>query len=559
MIVVVLGAIQAWSSRHFINPDGVSYLDLADKYFQGDWAWAINAYWSPLYSWLLGAALYVLRPSPLWEYPVVHLVNYVIYLVSFVCFEFFLFQILTIVSQINHSSTDLLLPPWGWQVLGYVLFLWCTLLLITITLVTPDLCVAATVFVIAGLLIRIRLRPKNFSNFVFLGIALAIAYLAKAVMFPLAFAFLLGAVFAVGSVRVALPRALLSFVLFLSLSAPFLLALHHVKGRWTFGDSGGLAYAWLIDGTAPYIHWQGLPAGTGIPAHSTREIFGSPATYEFGEPIRATYAPWFDPSYWNEGLVARRNLRGQLRAIGDGILGLYATFLNHPIGMSIVMSFLVLQFYWTRNVLWWLVKTRFWFLLIPAIAALMIYLLVRVEPRYIAPFVVLSWISFFSGVRLEMGVNSLRVVRAVLLALALATMVVFAAKSMEPAYVSVRDLLRGEDGSTAQYWLVADGLTKMGLHAGDRVAFIGNGFGAGSFWARLAKVQIVAEITFGSDVSPRDDVDRFWQSDEQTKQAVFSALRRTGAKAVVTNNLPTVGGPGWQRIGTTDHHVYFFR
>ena len=43
-------------------PDGVSYLDVVDKYLQQDWAWAINIYWSPLYSWLLAGALYLIRP-----------------------------------------------------------------------------------------------------------------------------------------------------------------------------------------------------------------------------------------------------------------------------------------------------------------------------------------------------------------------------------------------------------------------------------------------------------------------------------------------------------------
>ena len=45
--------------------------------------------------------------------------------------------------------------------------------------------------------------------------------------------------------------------------APFLWALHKIKGRWTFGDTGPLAYAWIIDDIAPHIHWQGEPAGSG--------------------------------------------------------------------------------------------------------------------------------------------------------------------------------------------------------------------------------------------------------------------------------------------------------
>lgn len=36
-----------------INPDGINYLDLAEKYIRGEYGDAINSAWGPLYSWLL--------------------------------------------------------------------------------------------------------------------------------------------------------------------------------------------------------------------------------------------------------------------------------------------------------------------------------------------------------------------------------------------------------------------------------------------------------------------------------------------------------------------------
>lgn len=39
--------------RGQMNPDGVGYLTVARQYLQGHYADAVNAYWSPLYSWLL--------------------------------------------------------------------------------------------------------------------------------------------------------------------------------------------------------------------------------------------------------------------------------------------------------------------------------------------------------------------------------------------------------------------------------------------------------------------------------------------------------------------------
>lgn len=52
--------VYLWVALHFfpnhryqVNPDGIGYLSVAGKYLRGDFADAVNAYWSPLYSWLL--------------------------------------------------------------------------------------------------------------------------------------------------------------------------------------------------------------------------------------------------------------------------------------------------------------------------------------------------------------------------------------------------------------------------------------------------------------------------------------------------------------------------
>jgi hypothetical protein len=45
-----LGLLAAYQFQ--INPDGIAYLDIAEKYARGDVWGAVNAYWSPLISWL---------------------------------------------------------------------------------------------------------------------------------------------------------------------------------------------------------------------------------------------------------------------------------------------------------------------------------------------------------------------------------------------------------------------------------------------------------------------------------------------------------------------------
>src|SRR6266567_4960977 len=186
VLALALGAAQAWATRFTMNPDGVSYLDIGDAYWRGDWHNAINAYWSPLYSWILGFFLKVLKPSMYWEYPVVHLVNLLIYVAALASFEFFL---ATFIADRKKRDQEFLkkglmgLPESAWWLLGYNLFVSSSLLLIGLAFVTPDMCAAAFLYLASGLVLRIRSSVVTRRTFAVLGVVLGAAYLAKAVMF----------------------------------------------------------------------------------------------------------------------------------------------------------------------------------------------------------------------------------------------------------------------------------------------------------------------------------------------------------------------------------------
>src|SRR5579864_382943 len=182
-VVVVAGLIRVWVGRYSMNPDGICYLDLGDAFFHRKWFDVVNGYWSPLYAWLLGAGLSLANPARWWEFPVAHAVNFVIYLAAFAGCEFFLRSVL---QQQRHGSH----PEYKTQALsesyllaiGYSLFLWTSLELITIWALSPDLLVAAFVYLIAGILLRIRFH-HSVPLYIALGAALGFAYLTKAVMF----------------------------------------------------------------------------------------------------------------------------------------------------------------------------------------------------------------------------------------------------------------------------------------------------------------------------------------------------------------------------------------
>src|SRR5262245_28620635 len=72
LVAVALGLIEAWLFRYNIKDvDGISYLDMGDAYLRGNWATAINGLWSPLYGWVLGLSMVLLKPAPYQEYSVV--------------------------------------------------------------------------------------------------------------------------------------------------------------------------------------------------------------------------------------------------------------------------------------------------------------------------------------------------------------------------------------------------------------------------------------------------------------------------------------------------------
>src|SRR6266851_183963 len=124
---ILVSAFLTWSARYGITVDGLSYLDIADSYFRRDWGTAINAYWSPLYSWILGLGLWVLKPSPYWQFPAVQFINFLVSLFALVCFGYFwhqLGQARDLACPRPYETEMLGFSPRAWLVLGYSLFIW---------------------------------------------------------------------------------------------------------------------------------------------------------------------------------------------------------------------------------------------------------------------------------------------------------------------------------------------------------------------------------------------------------------------------------------------------
>lgn len=49
----LLGLYFQFAYHKFLNNDTLSYINIAERYAEGDWQHAINGFWSPIYSWML--------------------------------------------------------------------------------------------------------------------------------------------------------------------------------------------------------------------------------------------------------------------------------------------------------------------------------------------------------------------------------------------------------------------------------------------------------------------------------------------------------------------------
>src|SRR5215472_13930597 len=64
LVVLVLGACQAWDVHWQFDPDGVAYLDMGDAFFKGNWQLALNGLWPPLDAWLIGPSHWLFHITP---------------------------------------------------------------------------------------------------------------------------------------------------------------------------------------------------------------------------------------------------------------------------------------------------------------------------------------------------------------------------------------------------------------------------------------------------------------------------------------------------------------
>lgn len=518
LVFAIMAAMTAWDWRYDVDPDGIAYLDMASA-AQHNIGSLVHLYWSPLYPGLLAVFMAILHPSPHWEFPMLHLVNWCIFLAAMASFTFFFRQ------WTDREARNSI----GITVFAYAVAYWATADVVPVSRSTPDLCVAVIVYLAAGFCCQISRPGARWKSYGALGVVLGLGYYAKGAMLPIGFTLLVILFLFPPKPDVRRSGILLSALCLALTVAPLVIGISQLAGRFSVGEVARLNWVWHTNGV-PSVGWIGQPPGGGTPLHPPRTLQQHPLTLEFNGPVGGTYPLWYDPAYWNAGVQVRFDPAESLAAFRKN-LNFYARNIVTlgPLAGGIVALWLLTSRKKRR-----VSVGNAWMFLWPLVV-FVVYGLVWVETRYLGPFVLLFWLALYGALR-RLGPS--RVQEIVLITVALAMLFSAAVNFSLQLYRVGLDAAGG--GLPHDQLAAADALTRAGVHSGDLIAGVGYSFD--SEYARLARVRLVAQVM---------DAEDFWRMDSGELQGLLAKLKQAGIRAVVAMHKPN-WVEGWQQLGPTN-------
>jgi len=549
-IVLACATLEAWFGRAELFGDDISYLDVTNLIRLGDWKAALSPLWSIGYPLLLAATRSLFPSGIRGELTAVFALNLVICAATWLAFLWFL-QTAAAFLAARESLNPTPLSPFV-LIAAACVFVVVELSLGRVSSVGPDQLVTCLFFAASALLLRFSTQP-SIPNGLRLGAVLGLGFIVKAIFLPLAVIVVATALL---PFRRRLPRraALSISAAFLLLAIPYAAAISWAVGRTTIGESGPLNYAFHVNQLPHWMGWQGGQPPLGTPIHPIHLLRDQPAVFGFAEPFHVTYPPQYNLFYWYDGYNHFFSPLNALRAIVANLHALEAVLHeNAPFTVGLLLAIAILA-YRSRVPHRASIATRVgfaasaWPLFLPSLLALLLYIQVHLEARYVSAFLaILAMIPFLAARRLSYPT------RAVVVAILLLGTV---ADLYPILRLPARRALAHTDMQSEGQWIVAHFLTQSGLKPGDKVASVTTLNDIRCTWAYAAGLHVVADI--GNDAfDPQlqhEDFNRFW-TDPATQQDVLRLFREQGAVAVIAPSvspraLPLT--PAWQHIPDTN-------
>jgi hypothetical protein len=528
-IIIALGIMQAFSYRYTTySADDCSYLDQASFFQRFDFAHGITSYWSPLYPAIVGLIFRIFNPPLAEQLFAIKLVNVGILAVLVLSFLVFLKQFTAQYdTRISEAIQQARLSNKQIHVLGYILFGWAFLAIGGVQQATPDQLVAAFLFLAVALVLKLAERP-TLGKFALLGFILGLGYLAKAVMIPAAVILIAIAVFNKhsdnGHASNRMTGGLLAVVTMALTASPYVIALSADRGNFNIGSSAGLNYMMTVNPRYQYLKYDDEIAAELV--HPVKWLSKNPTIIEFDRGLDVTFAPWYDPSYFAEGLRVRFDV-----IASTFTLIVNALFVFYVFGWQLLVTYLVSA---SAARLVYLPCRRqcidFAALWLPAgITVLSLCLVINLPtgmttPRYFAPFIVLIYLTFFAVMKFAdnpQGKTAIKIATATTCSIA-------ALLLLQSLFKDIRHLVSAPPDRVGQ---VTKELKKLGITSGDRAATIG----LEDFeWARRMGVRVVAEMTTdGSSAKQDASPDDGQGSDKPALDDIIAKLKPAKAKFVI--------------------------
>ncbi|MFH0824204.1 MAG: hypothetical protein V2B18_15740 [Pseudomonadota bacterium] len=532
LIGLVSGAVMLYTGRFFINSDAMIYLEMAEAFRAGELSGLVNYTFSPLYPILLSLAQAVLNPPPSEELVVMKVVGYFGFVAAMFSCDVFVSTVLGGLPRETHEKGRTL-PAGAFMCLSYGMFLTASLVLIRIRLMNPDMLVLAAALACATVIERIRQGHAGHLDYASLGMFAGLGYLAKAFFMLYSAALAIVSAMVGADFRKSVSRALLAAVVMAAVSAPLVAALSLGKGGFTYGEGGRHIFAVDI-------------GGEGEPVRKPEQIHSNPrvAVYRLDLPFTLPHA--HDCCYWTIGLRPKLELTTYAGFIAGNLV---AIFTQMP-----WLGFVVL---------WGALQPKFGFvrfgpvvplscasaLILQGLAGLGLFSLIRMEPRYVAPFLLLAFVGFLSGLRYK--VTDSKTESPILVGVVVLTTLFAGILVHSMIDQSLRGLCFYENKPSykeayIEHGMVSTYLTDVGLQPGDPVVVLGD---FPTNWGRMAGVKIIGRF---------EDPQEFFSANRERRKEALEAIGNAGFKAVVGkgNGFKDAKDEGWKLVpGTRDYYV----
>jgi hypothetical protein len=576
VLLVPISWLAAQYRPYQMDGDSMAYMDIADLLRSHTWAGAVNGYWNPLYPATLALGQTLFHPTRWNELGAFYKVNEGIFLVSVLAMLAFVSALVKLRTRMLPSPDQgaqnvPLLGLNAMRLFGLGLLVIATQRELATNDVKPDALLQAMMLAAFAMLLQ-SLASESLIFPPLMGLFFGLAYLTKSFAFLIAFLSIAVMMLFMAFVqRRRLARVVtsgaLAFVVFAAIAGPYIGALSKQKGRFDFGDSGALNYAWYVSGTVK-MHiepWMSKDFGSAKVdlKHPEKRLLETPGIYSYKAEPYGTYPEWFDTTYFKERIVPKFNAQRLFKRDRRNVALVFRYLFNHP--EALILLALLLISGARLGVSNWR-QQGFWLPMVAlGLAMWGIYGLVNVEERYVTLAYLVIVLPVFAMLRvpthaLATSSNPQAASEAMARNYAAAALVVLVAfLALGETFRTALDDRRNASGNLQQPWYspeiygAAKGLAAMGVKPGDEIACIGTTACLHDpYWQRIAGVRMVTEVYNPDDAHLMQQLQGLPNRDQ-----VYATVKAEGAKVLVAAfdpgemNASEPASAGWQRLGET--------